>query len=92
MPPKGSLLALCEARHDARGDWGAIDILSRRSTDGGKNWSAPRKIADVRGPHKKNPLALKQKLGDPNLLTQNNPLVIADAKTGAIHLLFCHEY
>jgi sialidase-1 len=25
-------------------------------------------------------------------VTQNNPLVIADAKTGAVHLLFCHEY
>lgn len=89
---KGTLLALCEARRDARGDWGAIDILLRRSTDGGKSWSEPRKIADVSGPLNKNPLALAQKLGNPNLVTQNNPLLIADAKTGAIHLLFCHEY
>ena len=32
---KGSLLAYCEARKNAKGDWGHIDILVRRSTDGG---------------------------------------------------------
>jgi sialidase-1 len=90
--PKGTLLAFCEARASARGDWGPIDILLRRSTDGGKTWSDPKKVADVPGPHRKNPVALKQKLADPNAVTQNNPLLIADAKTGAIHFLFCHEY
>jgi sialidase-1 len=89
---RGTLLAFCEARGAARGDWGPIDILLRRSTDGGKTWSQPRKVADVAGPHKKNPLALAQKLADPDAVTQNNPLVIADAQTGAIHFLFCHEY
>jgi sialidase-1 len=89
---KGTLLALCEARHAARGDWGAIDILLKRSTDGGKTWSEPRKIAQVAGPHRKNPVALAQKLADPEAVTQNNPLIIADAHTGAVHLLFCHEY
>lgn len=88
----GTLLAFCEARGSTRGDWGPIDILLRRSTDGGKTWSKPQKVADVEGPHRKNPVALKQKLADPDAVTQNNPLVIADAETGAVHFLFCHEY
>jgi sialidase-1 len=89
---KGTLLAFCEARGAARGDWGPIDILLRRSTDGGKTWSKSRKVAEVAGPHRKNPVALAQKLADPAAVTQNNPLAIADPKTGAIHFLFCHEY
>ncbi len=35
---KGSLLAFCEGRKKGRGDSGAIDLLLRRSTDGGKTW------------------------------------------------------
>jgi sialidase-1 len=90
--PGSSLLAMCEARSYARGDWVSIDILLRRSTDGGKTWSSPCEVAKVAGPHRKNPVALAQKLADPSAVTQNNPLLIADAKTGAIHLLFCQEY
>jgi sialidase-1 len=37
-------------------------------------------------------VALEQKLADPNAVTQNNPLIIVEADSGAIHLLFCHEY
>lgn len=90
--PEGSLLALCEARRFARGDWGPIDILLRRSSDDGKTWSPPIEVANVSTPHRKNPVALAQDLADPDAVTQNNPLVIADAQTGAIHLLFCQEY
>lgn len=35
----GSLLAFCEGRNGT-GDTGNIDLIMRRSTDGGKNWSA----------------------------------------------------
>ncbi len=38
---KGSMLAWCEARKSG-GDWDDIDILMRRSTDGGKTWSELR--------------------------------------------------
>ncbi len=35
----GSLLAFCEGRKDARGDAGNIDLLMKRSVDGGETWS-----------------------------------------------------
>ncbi len=87
----GTVLAYCEARKTARGDWGTIDILLRRSTDGGKTWDEPEKIADVPGPKEKNPVALAQKLANKDEVTYNNPVMIAD-KSGAVHLLFCLEY
>lgn len=88
---KGALLAACEARK-TRGDWAAIDILLRRSDDGGRTWSDAQLISRVPGPPRKNPVALKQKLADPDVVTNNNPLLIADTQTGAVHLLFCQEY
>ena len=36
----GTVLAFCEGRREGRGDAGAIDILLKRSTDGGLTWSA----------------------------------------------------
>jgi len=89
---KGTLLAYCEARKTQRGDWGTIDLLGRRSTDAGKTWSEAKQIAEVPGPHKKNPVALAQKLATEGEVTYNNPVAIVDAKTGAIHFLFCIEY
>jgi sialidase-1 len=88
---KGTVLAYCEARRSDRGDWGTIDILLRRSTDGGKTWSPPKKIADVPGPKAKNPVALAQKLASSDDVTYNNPVAIAD-RDGAVHFLFCLEY
>ena len=35
---KGTLLAFCEGRKSARNDTGNIDLVLRRSTDGGKTW------------------------------------------------------
>src|SRR6185312_9179104 len=71
----GTVLAYCEARESDRGDWGTIDILLRRSTDGGKTWDNPRKIADVPGPKTKNPVALAQKLANTDDVTYNNPVM-----------------
>jgi len=90
---KGTVLAWCEARKRPSGvsDWDDIRILLRRSTDDGKTWSAPKSIADVPGPKTKNPSALQMKNVDPNDVTYNNPVLIAD-KNGAVHMLFCLEY
>ncbi|MFW6163557.1 MAG: exo-alpha-sialidase, partial [Planctomycetota bacterium] len=50
VTPKGDLLAFCEGRKHSRSDTGDIDIVSKRSTDGGMTWSEMDVIAD-HGPH-----------------------------------------
>lgn len=42
VTPEGALLAFCEGRRDSRSDYGQIDLLVRRSTDGGRTWSPPQ--------------------------------------------------
>lgn len=88
---RGTVLAYCEARKSDRGDWGTIDILLRRSTDGGKTWGVRTNIAHVPGPKAKNPVALAQKLATMDEVTYNNPVAIPDSN-GAVHFLFCLEY
>ena len=87
---KGTVLAWCEARQKG-GDWDQIDILLRRSTNDGKTWSKPTRIADVPGPKAKNPFSLRMKNVDPKDVTYNNPVLIAD-RDGTVHMLFCLEY
>ncbi len=89
---KGALLAYCEARKTGKSDWDTIDIMLRRSPDNGRTWDGPRKIVDVEGPKGKNPVALERKQANPDDVTYNNPVAIADHKTGAVHFLFCLEY
>ena len=84
---KGTVLVYCEARRTG-GDWAAIDILARRSIDGGKSWEAPFRIADVPGPKPKNPIRKKASAAE---ITYNNPVAIAEAN-GRFHFLFCLEY
>jgi sialidase-1 len=50
VSPKGDLLAFCEGRKKGRGDSGNIDIVMKRSTDGGASWSEMTVIAD-QGPN-----------------------------------------
>ena len=42
----GTLLAFCEGRKSGGGDSGDIDLLLKRSTDGGRTWSAQEVIWD----------------------------------------------
>ena len=90
---KGTVLAWCEARKRPAGvsDWDDIRILLRRCSDDGKSWSAPKSIAHVEGPKRKNPFALRMKNVDPADVTYNNPVLIAD-RDGTVHMLFCLEY
>ncbi|MBC7319678.1 exo-alpha-sialidase [bacterium] len=43
----GTILVFCEGRKYSASDTGDIDIILRRSTDGGKTWEEPRVIADA---------------------------------------------
>lgn len=89
---KGTVLAWCEARRNARGDWGPIDTLMRRSTDGGKSWLPRQCIVHVEGDLPVNPVAAAQKLDQAGDNTVNNPVAIADIESGAVHFLYCLEY
>jgi sialidase-1 len=50
VTPRGTVLAFCEGRKDAPSDAGNIDLVLRRSTDGGATWGPLQVIADD-GPH-----------------------------------------
>lgn len=43
---QGTLLAFCEGRKAGRSDAGDIDLLLRRSSDGGRTWSATQVVWD----------------------------------------------
>src|SRR3954451_7935176 len=46
---KGTLLAFCEGRRNSASDSGDIDVLLRRSFDGGKTWAPVQTVADAGG-------------------------------------------
>jgi sialidase-1 len=88
---RGTLLVYCEGRQGS-GDWTQQDILLRRSTDGGKTWSDP-KVLSKRPPNlQPNPAGLKQGLTKADKVTAHNAICIADAETGAVHMLYGIEY
>lgn len=89
---KATVLAYCEARKSARGDWGTIDIMLRRSTDGGRTWEPRRQIAHFGPRVPKNQVALAQNLATPDEQTVNNPVAIVDHRSGVVHFLYCVEY
>ena len=84
-----TVLAYCEARKHGGADWGEIDVVMRRSTDGGRTWGRQRKVVVPPADAKQNPVSPKRKPGE---ITVNNPVMIADPDRGAVHLLFCVEY
>ena len=43
--PQGTLLAFAEGRTSSCNDFGDVDILMTKSTDGGRNWSTPKVVA-----------------------------------------------
>ena len=73
---KGTLLALCEGRKTSRSDHGDLDLMLRRSTDGGKTWSAQEIIYEEGGAAK---------------VTIGNPCPVVDAATGTVWLAFCRN-
>lgn len=92
VTPRGTLLAYCEARKSAKGDWNTIDIFLRRSPNGGRTWEAPVKVVTPPPNFPKNEVALAQNLAKPGETTCNNPVAISDTKNDAVHFLYCLEY
>ncbi|MFP4621499.1 MAG: sialidase family protein, partial [Bacteroidales bacterium] len=73
---KGSVLAFCEGRMYSRRDHGNIDLLLKRSTDGGKTWSQQKIVYEE---------------GDTAKITIGNPCVVVDRETDHIWLTFCRN-
>jgi sialidase-1 len=88
---KGTVLAYCEARRTGKSDWDEINIMLRRSSDGGKTWDQQRVVSHYNGKFVKNPVALAQKLGKPDDRTFNNAVAFAE-KSGKVHFLYCLDY
>jgi sialidase-1 len=76
LSKKGTLLAFCEGRKNGRGDHGNLDMVLRRSTDGGKTW-LPTQLVYEEGGSKK--------------ITIGNPCPVVDQSTGRIWLPFCRD-
>lgn len=73
---RGSVLAFCEGRKTGSGDHGDVDLLIKRSTDGGHTWS----------PH-----SIVHEEGADAQITIGNPCPVEDAKTGTLWLPFTRD-
>lgn len=70
----GDLLAFCEGRKNSRADFGDIDLLLKRSSDGGRTWSASQIIWDDERNTCGNPCpVLDESTGELLLLMTRNP-------------------
>lgn len=68
-----TVLAICEGRKTGRGDHGDLDLVQKRSMDGGKTWG---------------PLELIYEEGGAEKITIGNPCPVVDQDTGVLWLPF----
>lgn len=79
--PQGIVLAFCEARSKSLSDAGDIDLVMRRSTDGGLTWNASRVIWDDGDNTCGNPCPVyDESTGKVVMLMTHNPGEIDEAK------------
>lgn len=71
----GTIIAYCEARYTS-GDRDPIDILMRRSLDGGISWEEPVRLVD----------------GVSTNTTMGNPVMIAEKNSNTVHFLYTKDY
>jgi sialidase-1 len=72
----GGVMAICEGRRNGQGDHGDIDLMMRRSFDGGRRWDEVRVIQD-------------ESPGEE--ITIGNPCPVYDRATGRVWLPFCRN-
>lgn len=77
VAPTGELLVFCEARKSSLSDDGDIDLLLRRSTDGGKTWLAQELIYEEGGNAR---------------IKYGNPTAVVDQERGIIWLAANRDY
>ena len=68
---KGTLLAFCEGRKTSKQDHGDVDLVLKRSSDGGNTWTKQQLVHEDGGDEK---------------ITIGNPCPVVDATTGTIWL------
>jgi sialidase-1 len=74
LTPKGTLIAVAEGRKNSRSDTGDIDLVMKRSFDGGQTWSAMQVIGDNGENTFGNPTqVVDRKTGTVWLLSTHNP-------------------
>jgi len=76
LSTKGTLLAFCEGRKTSSSDAGDIDLVLRRSSDGGKTWGKMQVVHEEGGTAK---------------TTIGNPCPVVDRESGTIWLPFCRN-
>ncbi|MGW1000678.1 sialidase family protein [Streptomyces sp. NPDC002520] len=78
---RGTVLAFAEGRHDGAGDTGDIDVVVRRSTDGGCTWGPLTVVAAGQGDTRGNPApVVEPRTGAIILLTCYNSGAVTEAQ------------
>ena len=72
----GTLLAFCEGRKSSRSDHGDVDLVMKRSTDGGRSWSEMQLVHEEGGDER---------------ITIGNPCPVLDKSTGTVWLTLCRD-
>lgn len=76
VAPNGDLLAFCEGRRNNSRDHGDLDLLQKRSTDGGRTWSEQSVVHEEGGDAE---------------VTIGNPCPVVDQSTGTIWMPFTRD-
>ena len=72
ITPKGTLLAFCEGRIGTASDWADMNLIMRRSIDGGKTWEGIHIIDSNKGAPVGNPTPVVDNKGTVHLLYQSD--------------------
>ena len=76
VSPSGTLLLFCEGRKTSRSDHGDVDLVLKRSTDGGQTWGSLQLVYEEGGDRK---------------ITIGNPCPVVDRETGVVWLPFTRD-